>query len=599
MNNLEFYDIIDAEIEKIIDGLDDEEFKNKNNEGKKAYCFLLWFLQNNLHRTYDELKGYTQYIVDGNDDNSCDLIFSNKETGETVYYIVQAKWFAKQNINKSNDIANIYKACLTDFNMILKHKKEKSKTNQKFNTMYGKLKKHVENNGKVRFLLVTLCVSNPDFRIKELDEYCSSQLVTTEIFDIVSIKNTYIDSKYRGYVTDNPLQSIDAINQNVDIRISQGYIKAKDNTYIFLLGAQEINRLYNAFGHRLFLKNVRNPLSVQVNKVIEKCAKADPSNFLGYNNGITVITKRIYPFYDDNLKITINGMQVINGAQTFKSISDAYQNASNAQKKKMRDSLTIVMKVIAVEDSEIERKIIQYTNTQTIIIPRDYRSNDKAQEALYIELLRNTDIVYERKRGEFTEAAKKDLNIVSNENMAQCYLAYGLQKPHTAKTAKKQIFDSVSGIYEQIFEGNIDYRLFYIAYIVYHYVSDAIDKLKKVDESYNKLKDGKYYITALMRHTYRDYDLFFDKEYEKAVSKKKTVDRDKMAISIEFNLLVGNQNKKTILETSYTKATAIALDYLQKESVPDTSAFYKRAESYDKILSWYKKKRGIEETCAW
>lgn len=165
--------------------------------------------------------------------------------------------------------------------------------------MYRKLKKHVENNGKVRFLLVTLCVSNPDFRIKELDEYCSSPLVKTEIYDIVSIKNTYIDSKYRGYVTDNPLQGVDAVNQNVDIRISQGYIRAKDNTYIFLIGAQEINRLYSVFGHRLFLKNVRNPLSVKVNKAIEKCAQVDPSNFLGYNNGITVITKKIYPFYDD------------------------------------------------------------------------------------------------------------------------------------------------------------------------------------------------------------------------------------------------------------------------------------------------------------
>lgn len=257
---------------------------------------------------------YTQYIVDGNDDNSCDLIFPNQEAGETVYYIVQVKWFAKKNINKSNDLTNIYKACLTDFNMILRHKKEESKTNLKFNAMYRKLKKHVENNGKVRFLLVTLCVANPDFRIKELDEYCSSPLVKTEIYDIISIKNTYIDSKYRGYVTDNPLQIVDTVNQNVDVHISQGYIKASEDTYIFLIGAKEINRLYSMFGHRLFMKNVKNPLSVKTNKVIQNCAQQDLNNFLGYNNGITVITKRIYPFFEENFKITIDGMQVINGA---------------------------------------------------------------------------------------------------------------------------------------------------------------------------------------------------------------------------------------------------------------------------------------------
>ena len=223
----------------------------------------------------------TDRIQQANDDNSCDLIFSNKEKGEEIYYIVQAKWFSKGKINNSNDISNIYKACLTDFNMMLEHKKEESKTNLKFNKMYKKLKKHVENNGKVRFLLVTLCVTTPDFRLKELDEYCASPLVKTEIYDLISIKNTYIDNNYRGYITNNPLQAIDTVNQDININIKKGHLQVNDSTYIFLLGAEEINRLYKMFGHRLFLKNVRNPLSVAANKAIEQSAKTDPDHFLG------------------------------------------------------------------------------------------------------------------------------------------------------------------------------------------------------------------------------------------------------------------------------------------------------------------------------
>ena len=125
MNNNEFYDVIDNEIQQIVDvNKDNPELQKKNLEGKKSYCFLLWFLINNLHRSIEEIDYYRQYIVDGNDDNSCDLIFSNKEKGEEIYYIVQAKWFSKGKINNSNDISNIYKACLTDFNMMLEHKKE-------------------------------------------------------------------------------------------------------------------------------------------------------------------------------------------------------------------------------------------------------------------------------------------------------------------------------------------------------------------------------------------------------------------------------------------------------------------------------------------
>lgn len=40
MKNLDFYDVIDAEIATIIDSLDNDEIKKKNEEGKRIvfYC---------------------------------------------------------------------------------------------------------------------------------------------------------------------------------------------------------------------------------------------------------------------------------------------------------------------------------------------------------------------------------------------------------------------------------------------------------------------------------------------------------------------------------------------------------------------------------
>lgn len=60
--------------------------------------------------------------------------------------------------------------------------------------------------------------------------------------------------------------------------------------------------------------------------------------------------------------------------------------------------------------------------------------------------------------------------------------------------------------------------MFYIAYIVYHYASDEIDRIMHTDEAYKKLKDGKHYIAALMRHTYMDYDQCFVKAYNNAAT---------------------------------------------------------------------------------
>lgn len=204
MNNLEFYDIVDSQINDILNKYaNDTTLKSINGEkGKKSYGFLLWFLENNLKNEIKQIDKWRPYIVDGDDDNSCDLIFNNKENEETVFYIVQAKWFDKGNCQRNNGMTNIYKQCLTDFNMMIHHQKAESPNNKKFNDMYKKLQKHVDDNGRVRFLLVALCVTDENFRIQELNEYINSPLVDTQIFDLVSMKNTYIDSSMRGYVTD-------------------------------------------------------------------------------------------------------------------------------------------------------------------------------------------------------------------------------------------------------------------------------------------------------------------------------------------------------------------------------------------------------------
>lgn len=191
MNNLDFYDIVDSEIDTLLDKYSKEEtLKNmKEINSRKSYGFLLWFLENNLKNEITQIDKWKSYIVDGEDDNSCDLIFSNKEKDEEVFYIIQAKWFSRKNCAESNGMTNIYKSCLTDLSMMLKHQKAKSPNNKKFNDMYKKLQQHVDNNGRVRFLLVALCVTDKDFRIQELDEYIHSSLVDTQIFDIISMKS--------------------------------------------------------------------------------------------------------------------------------------------------------------------------------------------------------------------------------------------------------------------------------------------------------------------------------------------------------------------------------------------------------------------------
>ena len=599
MNNLDFYDIVDSEIDTLLDKYSEEEtLKNmKEINSRKSYGFLLWFLENNLKNEITQIDKWKSYIVDGEDDNSCDLIFSNKEKDEEVFYIIQAKWFSRKNCAESNGMTNIYKSCLTDFSMMLKHQKAESPNNKKFNDMYKKLQQHVDNNGRVRFLLVALCVTDKDFRIQELDEYIHSSLVDTQIFDLISMKNTYIDCNMRGYVTDNPLENIDPINGKITISIRQNgdLVVKPDNTFIFLLGADHVFELYEKFGTRLFLKNVRNPLTVSVNQRMEESASNEPGNFFGYNNGITAITKKVYPYYEKtSKKISVSGIQIINGAQTVKSIAEAYKNSSKKKRKEMAEKLIISMKLIVVDDPRLEQDIIQFTNTQTPIEPRDYHSNDIIQRDIYYDLLRNTDVIYERKRGEFEKIDRVANRIVTNEDMAQAYIAFCLQNPHLARTAPGTIFLSDANIYDEIFNDNLDYRDLYTAYGVYSFVDKKITEMKNtkknnpvIDKQYKYLKDARYYITALIKLAYPDYDIVFNTEYEKTNTKhinknEEVVDKGLMARSFLFNKL------KNHTQGTLDKAFSVACEVLKKYSdISKSSNLYGSKNAYNIILEIY------------
>lgn len=369
------------------------------------------------------------------------------------------------------------------------------------------------------------------------------------------------------------------------------------NTFIFLLGADHIFELYEAFGTRLFLKNVRNPLTVSVNQRMEESASKEPDNFFGFNNGITAITKKVYPYYNTSKKISVSGIQIINGAQTVKSIAEAYKKASKSKRKEMAEKLIISMKMIVVDNPKLEQDIIQYTNTQTPIEPRDYHSNDMIQSKIYYDLLRHTDVIYERKRGEFEKIGREENRIVTNEDMAQAYVAFQLQNPHLARTSPGTIFASDADIYEQIFNDGLDYRDLYNAFEVYSFVDKKVTEMKnakkndpELEKQYKYLKDARYYITALIKITYYDCDSLFNTKYDqtnkKHINKKEElVDKNAMARSFLFNRL------KSHKDSTLDEAFEVACEVLKKYSeITKSTNLYGSKNAYNNILAIYRNK---------
>lgn len=490
-----FRDIISSEINKTIKTLKGKKDfdKYKTDENQKSFAFLYWFVKRYYPNiTYSDIESY---IVEGTDDGSCDIIFSNKDRrNKLTYYVIQSKWFTEKKVGRSNKTSESVKSCLSDFSLIIEGEKKLSKTNQKFNENYKKLLKHVENNGNVKFIFLALCkkTQNAESNIKKFNNDYGN-LIVLNLYDINKLKTDYIELEFKQAKTHNPIETpyepIEDIDLCLDVKNSIK-VSSPDESYIFLVKPKLIFEIFKKYQFSIFYRNIRNPLfSSSFNSSISETLIERPNRFWYYNNGITAITNKVYDFNSKGgKKITIKGMQVINGAQTVYSIYKAYSELNEIDKDYIDDRALITLRIITSSDQDEDIKITKYTNSQNPVTPRDFHSNDPVQKSLQNDFFENTNLWYETRRGEFRKKLPKKLGVkvITNELLGQTYLSYYFKKPIIAKSSKKNLFtskkESKNGLYELIFNHKVDYQDMEISYKLYQIVE------KRRKENYKKVK---------------------------------------------------------------------------------------------------------------
>ena len=453
----DFYTLLNAELEEIIAENPDDKRLHQNQDGKKSYAFLIWFLQ-----FYGRKAIHTLYITEGDDDSSCDLIFSNIDTeGNKIFYVVQSKWNNASKISSKFD-SGLFRSTLTDFQNVLLGKKGITR-NLNFNKNYEALKEHLNANGMVKFVYLTLSQDNPSVQeIKESFEKRNN--CALEIIDIERLRRDFIEVRYKEIKSDNPLEydynpEIESIKLQIEqLDIDRNYLelKAPFESYIFFVRPKTIHDLFQKYGFKIFFRNIRNPLlASDYNRQIVDTLKNNPSFFWYFNNGITAITQSL-PKKVNSIatQIDITGLQVINGAQTFYAIYKAYQEAKNGEKKLMNESVLITFRLISGGNKDFESDVTRYTNQQNEVQPRDFWANDPIQIRLQNESFK-TDFWYEIRRGEFRKKPK-NIKEINNIEFAKVYLSVFLEKPYWVD--EEWIFVSTkndkNGLYETVFNEN-------------------------------------------------------------------------------------------------------------------------------------------------
>ncbi|MEN9610399.1 MAG: hypothetical protein RLZZ628_1213 [Bacteroidota bacterium] len=479
-----FYNRINDELTELLaQNPSDERTKaHKNPIQNRSYAMLIWFL-----KFYGQKGIYQSFITDGLDDKSCDIIFSNKSVQEEVlFYVVQSKYVhfdaskkAETEFPKMNKTE--FGHALNDFAVILNGTRWSSK-NKNFNRKYEELKQHLEKNGKVKFLFFTLADDNPEIEeaVHAFNQTYAPH-VTLEVIDFQRIRRDYIEFKYKEITTSNPLEyAYRPEEQEIILPIERLKNSKRDifefdePAYIFLVKPKTVYDLFNKYKFSLFFKNVRNPLhrSNYNPKIVETLLKK-PAAFWYFNNGITGITQILPSLGVHAKEIRLEGLQIINGAQTIYSIFSAYQNATVMQRKVMDNYARIALRLIGSGDEAFNLQITRYTNMQNPMENRDFCANDDVQQRLQNESFA-TDIWYEKRRSEFRLDAleKKQLGIaiLSNIDLVAPYLAFYLQKPMDAATRENDFFvarkEDKDGLYETIFNEQTKYEDLYAAYFV-------------------------------------------------------------------------------------------------------------------------------------
>jgi hypothetical protein len=480
-----FYQLITSELTNFLqeNAGDVKTQTHKNQDFNKGYALLIWFL-----RFYGQKDLYMSYITDGTDDNSCDIIFSNKNADdEDIFYIVQSKninFDLKKGIKQYPLIDKTeFGHALNDFRVVLNGRRVLGK-NQQFNRKYEELRKHLENNGKAKFIFFTLAKFNAE--VSEAVETFNKEYapnVSLEVIDIERIRQDYIEIKYKEVMSLNPLEYIhDAEHSAITLPIERLKNTKRDifefegraQSYLILLKPKTIHELFKRFKFSLFFKNVRNPIhrSNYNPKIVETLLKK-PDAFWYFNNGLTGITSILPDLGIHAKKMDLEGLQIINGAQTVYSVYSAYESASPAQRKAMDNYARISLRLIGSSDEDFNLQITRYTNMQNPMEDRDFWANDEIQKRLQKESFA-TEFWYEKRRGEFRlveeETKKLGIDIISNKHFVVSYVAYQLQKPAYAINRQNDFFisrkDSPTGLYEEIFNEESKFIDMYVSHSI-------------------------------------------------------------------------------------------------------------------------------------
>ena len=381
-------------------------------------------------------------VVDGGNDLGCDFIHS--DDGRVL--IIQSKYHGQGTSEKTEEI--------TRFRNILKSFRDSKQTAN------GRLADAIANidweNDQFELVFITFGKINEQARAvsEQTPDYPADVPDLVERCDWKFLDETDINVELRNArsvaagISAKPfsLHPMGAKGQRGHsvISVSAG----KQKSYVMTLDANQLVNAYKALGQdAIFSLNIRNYVGkTRTNKQIVETARRDPENFYMFNNGISCLATKVT--VTDNA-VEVIGLQVINGAQTIRSLVHVGKFGSQVP--------FVLVRITEIAEGygsggKIREQITRFNNTQNTIKLSDFRSNDPVQSALAEQfklVVRNgRKVAYLPKR---TDKVPANHEVVRLEEFAKSVYAF-LHGPTEFTASTSFLFDDgESGGYAAVF----------------------------------------------------------------------------------------------------------------------------------------------------
>jgi hypothetical protein len=295
--------------------------------------------------------------------------------------------------------------------------------------------------------------------------------------------------------------------------------------FVGKVAVSEIARIMDAHGDRLLDRNIRRYLGLHGNRVNEAIQRTlmdaqERPNFFFYNNGVTLICERFdfNALQSENHIVRVEGLQIINGGQTSKTIQATFAAAQQQLLPPGVDDAHVLVRLYQVpKDAGPSVQTITYAiNSQNPVDLKDLRSGDDRQKKLEMSI-KDLGFDYRRQRSD-NALTTKDISVGI---AAEAVLSVWRNRPQRAKFRQGELFDKS---YEEIFTADLNAAQVVLAVMLFRI---AENKRKRPPANTPELvRYASNFIAMLMgRYLLSDLTLTLDKiDHRKFEAARKLVD---------------------------------------------------------------------------